>query len=157
MKKRTVSVLALALVLPLLLTACGGKKKEAKEADLPALWTSMEESLELPAMMEVDDEALDFLYGIDAANLESYVGRVPMMNVHATEFFLAKVKEGKMDDVKAGVEQRQADLASQWAQYLPDQLELVKNYKLVTNGNYILFCICEDTDTVVKLFNDATA
>ena len=108
-------------------------------------------------MMELDDDALDFLYGMDAADLESYVGRIPMMNVHATEFFLAKVADGKMDDVKKALENRQATLEQQWSMYLPDQYALVKDYQLVVNGNYVLFCICEDTDTVVKLFNDATA
>ena len=148
-------ILNTALVLSLL-TACGGKKEE-KQVDLPELWSSMEESLELPAMMEVDDDALDFLYGIDAADLESYVGRFPMMNVHATEFFMAKVKDGKMNDVKKALETRQSNLDQQWSQYLPDQYALVKNYKLVVNGNYVLFCVCEDADTVVDLFNDATA
>ena len=33
-----------------------------------------------------------------------------MMGVHATEFFVAEVKDGKMDTVKAGIEKRQADL-----------------------------------------------
>ena len=148
-------ILSSALILSLL-TACGGKK-EAKEADLPALWTSMEESLELPALMEMDDDALDFLYGIDAADLESYVARFPLMNVHATEFFMAKVKDGKMDDIKSALKDRQATLEQQWSQYLPDQYALVKDYKLVVNGNYILFCVCEDADTGVDLFNDATA
>ena len=157
MKPNRLFALILSAVLILsLLTACGGKK-EGKQVDLPELWASMEENLELPAMMEMDDNALDFLYGMDAADLESYVGRIPMMNVHATEFFLAKVKDGKMDDVKKILENRQSNLEQQWSQYLPDQYALVKNAKLVTNGNYVLFCISEDADSVVNAFNDATA
>ena len=148
-------ILASAMVLSLL-TACGGKK-EAKEADLPELWASMEENLELPAMMELSDEDLDFLYGMDAADLESYVARIPMMNVHATEFFMAKVKDGKMDTVKEALENRQTALEQQWSQYLPDQYALVKNAQLIVNGNYVLFCITEDADSVVNAFNDATA
>ena len=149
-------ILASAMVLSLL-TACGGDKTEDKNVDIPALWTSMEEGLELPMMMELGDDELDFLYGLNAADLESYVARVPMMNVHATEFFLAKVKDGKMDDVKAALESRQATLEQQWSQYLPDQYALVKNYQLVVNGNYVFFCIAEDADSVVSLFNEATA
>ena len=157
MKRNRMFALILSATLVLsLLTACGGKKEE-KQVDLPELWASMEENLELPAMMELDDDALDFLYGIDAADLESYVGRFPMMNVHATEFFMAKVKDGKMDTVKEVLQNRQASLEQQWSQYLPDQYALVKNAKLVTNGNYVLFCISEDADSVVNAFNDATA
>lgn len=160
MKFKRLFALILSSVMVLsLLTACG--KKEAKEVDIPALWTSIEESLQegehLPALMPLDDETLLNVYGIDAADLEVYVARMPMMMVHATEFFLAKVKDGKLDTVKEALVARQAALDEQWSWYLPEQYELVKNYQLITNGNYILFCVCEEADSVVSLFNDATA
>ena len=61
-----------------------------------------------------------------------------------------------MDTVKAGIAKRQADLVEQWKQYLPAQLELVENYKLVTNGNYVMFAVTEYADDVVSIFNDCT-
>ena len=155
MKRNRLFALVLTGVLALgLLTACGSKE-EAKEIDIPALWTSIEETVELPSMMELDDSTLKDVYGIDAADLESYVARIPMMNVHATEFFIAKVKDGRMDSVKEAIEKRQADLVTVWEQYLPEQYELVQNYKLETEGNYVLFCVCAQADEVVGLFHDA--
>lgn len=51
MKRNRLFVLVLTGVLALgLLTACGSKE-EAKEIDIPALWTSIEETVELPSMM----------------------------------------------------------------------------------------------------------
>ena len=108
---------------------------------------------ELPSMMDADADILSQFYGISADDLVEYVCKMPLMAVHATEFFIAQVKDGKMDAVKAGVEKRQADLVAQWSQYLPDQLELVENYKLVTSGNYILFAISEHADAAVTAFN----
>lgn len=155
MKRNRLFVLVLTGVLALgLLTACGSKE-ESKEIDIPALWTSIEETVELPSMMELDDTTLKDVYGIDAADLESYVARIPFMNVHATEFFMAKVKEGQMDSVKEAIEKRQADLVAVWERYLPDQYELVQNYKLETEGSYVLFCVCAQADEVVGLFRDA--
>ena len=155
MKRNRLFALVLTGVLALgLLTACGNKE-EAKEIDIPALWTSIEETVELPSMMELDDTTLQDVYGIDAADLESYVARIPLMNVHATEFFIAKVKDGKMDTVKEAIAKRQADLVTVWEQYLPEQYELVQNYKLETEGNYVLFCVCAQADEVVGLFRDA--
>ena len=155
MKRNRLFVLVLTGVLALgLLTACGSKE-ESKEIDIPALWTSIEETVELPSMMELDDTTLQDVYGIDAADLESYVARIPLMNVHATEFFIAKVKDGKMDTVKEAIAKRQADLVTVWEQYLPEQYELVQNYKLETEGNYVLFCVCAQADEVVGLFRDA--
>ena len=81
---------------------------------------------------------------------------MPAISVQATEFFIAEVKDGKMDAVKAAVEKRQADLVQQWSQYLPEQLELVENYQLVTSGNYILFAISEHADQAVSAFNSYT-
>lgn len=141
-------------------------KPSEKPAETPApaavslsdLWTSISDVLEIPAasMMDLDADMLSELYGISADDLDEYAAKLPMMNVHATEFFLAKVKSGKMDAVKAGIAQRQADLVEQWKQYLPAQLELVENYKLVTNGDYIMFAIAENVDAAVTAFNNAT-
>ena len=74
----------------------------------------------------------------------------------ATEYFIAQVKDGKMDSVKASLEARQDALDQQWSQYLPEQYELVKNYQLVTNGNYVLFVVSEYADEAVSAFNTYT-
>ena len=112
--------------------------------------------LSLPNLTAMDDATLFAMYGINASDLEEYVCMMPLMGVHSTEFFIAKVKDGKMDTVKAGIAKRQADLDAQWSQYLPEQYELVKNYKLVTNGNYVLFAISEYAGDAVTIFNSYT-
>ena len=112
--------------------------------------------LDLPGLMDVDSETLSAIYGIDPADLVEYVCKMPMMNVQATEFFIAQVADGRMDAVKAALEARQADLEAQWSQYLPDQLELVQNYQLVTNGNYVIFAVSEYAADAVDIFNTYT-
>lgn len=161
MKKTRLFAAILSGVMALaLLTACGSKDNNAdagdKNVDLTELWTTIEEQNELPFLEQLDDETLSAVYGIDAADLESYVAKIPVMNVHATEFFIAKVKDGKLDTVTEALTQRQANLLVQWEHYLPEQLALVENYKLQANGDYVLFCVSEHADTVLELFNDAT-
>ena len=112
---------------------------------------------ELPGMMELDAETMSFLYGIDANLLEGFVAKMPMMNVHATELFVAEVKDGNMDAVKAGIEKRLGDLDEQWKHYLADQYELVKNAKVVTSGNYILLCIGHEAAAAADAFTGALA
>lgn len=112
--------------------------------------------LSLPNLTAMDDATLSAMYGINASDLEEYVCMMPLMGVHSTEFFIAKVKDGKMDTVKAGIAKRQADLDAQWSQYLPEQYELVQNYKLVTNGNYVLFAVSEYANDAVTIFNSYT-
>ena len=120
-----------------------------------SVWTEISKN-EMPALIDLDSDTLSAVYGINSSDLEAYICKMPMMATHATEFFIAKVKDGKMDTVKAAVEKRQDDLEAQWSQYLPEQLELVKNYKLVTNGNYILFAISDSADAAVTAFNTYT-
>lgn len=112
---------------------------------------------ELPSMMDLDAETVSFLYGIDANLLDGFVAKLPMMNVHATEFFVAQVKDGNMDAVKAGIANRLVTLEQQWEHYLADQYELVKNAKVVTSGNYILLCIGHEAEAAANAFTGALA
>ena len=112
---------------------------------------------ELPGMMELDAETMTFLYGIDANLLDGFVAKLPMMNVHATEFFVAKVQDGQMDAVKAGIEKRLSDLGAQWEHYLADQYELVKNAKVVSSGNYIAMIIGHEAAAAASAFANALA
>ena len=120
-----------------------------------SVWNDISK-LSLPNLTAMDDATLAAMYGINVSDLEEYICMMPLMGVHSTEFFIAEVKDGKMDTVKAGIAKRQADLDAQWSQYLPDQHELVKNYKLVTNGNYVLFAISEYASDAVTIFNSYT-
>lgn len=128
---------------------------EPEGSAVQAVWDELS-GLELPALADVDDEILSALYGIDSADLTDYICKVSMMNVHATEFFIAQVAEGKMDTIKAAVESRQASLEETWSWYLPEQYELVQNYKLITNGNYILFAVSVYTDEAAAAFDSHT-
>ena len=127
----------------------------AEGSKIQAAWDAIS-NRELPYFQDLDDELLSDFYGVDPADLVEYICKIPFMNTQATEFFLAQVQPGKMDTVKAALEKRQADLVEQWKQYLPDQLELVENYQLVTNGDYILFAIADCAGDAVNEFNTYT-
>ena len=160
MKKRILALTLSAVLLLALLAACGGGNENADVTiNLNDLWSKIEALGEMPMQMDVPDEFLADAdnYGIDKADLEDYIAKMPGMMVHATEFFIAKVKDGKMDTVKAALESRQAALDTQWSTYLPDQYELVKNYKLTTNGSYIFFAVSRFAGQAEGLFNDAIA
>lgn len=108
----------------------------------------------LPAAMDLTGDDLKTTYGIDPADLTDYICKVPMMSATITEFFLAEVADGKMDTVKALVQARQEALADGFL--YPSMVALVDDYQLVVNGNYILFCITEDADTAVEIFDGYT-
>jgi len=99
--------------------------------------------------------ALDAYYNITADDLEDFVLYMPDMSANIEEIFIAKVKSGKLDAVKAACESRQKGMAED-AETYPATGAYVDSYKLVTNGDWVLFCVCENPDSAVTAFNDCT-
>ena len=163
--KRILSLL-LALCLLIALGACAAQPAESPEPSADAedsrsaadIWAAVQEQLpadSLPAFMELDAAGLESYYGLTEAQVESFVCQFPMMNVSASEILIAKCVPGQEETVKAGAEKRQADLVETWANYLPAQLELVENYHLVQEGQWLLFVVAEQADTVESAFLEA--
>ncbi|MBH5319072.1 DUF4358 domain-containing protein [Paenibacillus sp. GSMTC-2017] len=122
-----------------------GSTKEIVEAILA--------KVEQPAQMPVEGEMLKDMYHLDAALLEEYTIKMPMMNVKTNEIAVLKVKDAKdIPTVEEAIKKRATNVQKQFETYLQDQYENAKNYKLVTKGNYILFVIAEDADKMVAEF-----
>lgn len=111
--------------------------------------------VEQPAFMEVEENQLADLYHLAPSLLEDYSIRMPMMNIKSNEIAVLKVKDAKdIPTVEEAVKERAADVQKSFEQYLPDQYENAKNYKLVTKGNYILFVISDVADQLVTEFDN---
>ena len=120
------------------------------------LWSAVSGAMgEIPSLVDLDADTLSSLYSISSSDLDSYVAKMPMMNVKATEIFIAKAADGKMSTVKAAVLERQKALDEQWKHYLPDQYELVKNYQLVESGDYLLFVVGDNAAAAADAFRAA--
>lgn len=123
------------------------------ETKAGAIINQIIEGVELPQMMAYDDVILNDVYGIDASTLESYAVGQSLMNVHATEVAVFELKPDTIkDDLLKSLEDRQQSLVKQWESYLPAQLELVQNYKVVEKDNLVLFVISDNADTIVDNF-----
>lgn len=110
--------------------------------------------LEMPAHMDMDEFTFADTYGIDPSILESYQVKMPMLVVHASEIAVFQLKDAKdTQQVIDGINRRQQSVRSIWETYLPEQFELVNNYKVVQKGNYILFAIEAMAETIVNNFN----
>ena len=113
------------------------------ETSPEAIWNEIYEKYgdTFPVTESVPADVLKDIAGIDPEKLESFVFQFPMMNVSASEFFIAECKEGQLESVKEEVMAHQAALVEQWKQYLPEQLKLVEGYVLETADNYIFFAV----------------
>lgn len=171
MKKIVVTSLALALSLSLV--ACGQPSTDTEtspspstsvspspevdvQVDFEAFMTSLEKNVMMPALMSGDLTFPD--YGFAQGDVEEFLVRVPMMAVSAAEYGIFK---GDTAAIQAGIEQRLAELEASWSTYLPEQLALVEACSIYTNGDYVMYIICEEADKVYaenqfnRLFDDS--
>ncbi|PHV69435.1 hypothetical protein CS063_15665 [Sporanaerobium hydrogeniformans] len=179
--KRIISLLIAALIGTTFI-GCGKKEEVPPIVETPAPETSVPETppvveepigetdptvsaellftitdgLEMPSQVAMPKEMFGDTYGIDETLLESYIVNMPMMNVKANECAVFELKDEKDSQaVLEGITKRQKALEEQWKTYLPDQYELVQNYKTAVKGNKILFVIDEHAEQIVENFNQA--
>jgi hypothetical protein len=105
-----------------------------------------------PAMLAFDENTLEDFYGLTESDYDDFYGQMPLMNVTATEILVVKVKDGKQDAVKAGIEKRQEAMLNNWATYLPAQEALVKDYKRINYGSWEIFIVANESADIEKAF-----
>lgn len=131
---------------------------EKEEQEQEALTTKtivdkMLEKVEQPPLIEMQTEMIEDMYGIDSAVLEEYTVLIPLMNTKTNEIALFKLKdEQDKTKIEEGIQKRAGDIQKQFETYLPDQYQNAKNYKLITEGVYVLFIISESADQLENEF-----
>ena len=160
MMKRLIAIVTV-MVLALAMAGCQSAAPETKKDPAEVVASISRDFLEankdqLPAFMELDAEMLQGMYGIEPEWVTAFVCQMPMMNVHATEIFVAHVADGQMDNVKKAIEDRKASLDATWSMYLPEQYELVQKSETIVKDNYILFAVTEHMDSIKGIFENAT-
>ncbi len=91
---------------------------------------------------------------LNTGDLADYVFYQPSMSAQIEEIFIAKVNAGKMDAVKAACKDRQAAMVEQAAFYVGTG-DYVDSYQLVSEGDWVLFCVGADAAGAADAFKDA--
>jgi len=102
--------------------------------------------------MKASAAEMEAYYGIRSASFKSVVGYFPMM-INAHTLVIGEVNSGKMADAKADLEARKTATIQNFENYLPAPLEMAKNGKIVSSGNYVMLVISDDNAKAVELFN----
>ena len=128
-------------------------KEEEVSIDLQALNTTL--SSQPPfnelATTDVTVETLGTVLQITPDEVEAVIGKMPMMNVHASMYLVIQAKDGAVDSVKTKVENYGTAYEEQWATYLPAQYELVKQRKIGVKGNYVYLIVSENSSELEAL------
>ena len=114
--------------------------------------TSSQSDAPTSGFADMSDYLSDF-YNLDAADLEDFVFYMPEMSTALQEFFLAKAKPGKVEDVKAACQSR-LDGLKEDAQFYPGTAEFVDAAKVETVGDWVVLAVCPEGSRMAKILQD---
>ena len=89
-------------------------------------------------------------YGIDKELLDDYILHAPAGENDAHEFFIAKVKEGKMAEVEEALEARRNAIAENWAETELVGMDYAREPYIIKSGNYIMLTVHESDPEALR-------
>ena len=160
---------ALIAALALLLAACGAapapetaapaaETQAGESPDLEAVYQDFEESFELPEMAAVSEKRRDAILGIAPEDCLQAVTMLCGDSVRADEIWMIEAADDAAADRIAELAQARLDQrAQEMENYLPDQLQIVKQAKLVREGRFVGLFVSPEADAMEEAFRSAVA
>ena len=166
MKKRILSLCALAALCLSLLTACGPKDaqggQEDKKVDLAAFAQTVQENHTFHSLdrQDPEDEEMgaimlgNYYPGLTDLDLEQVEIYMPIISFSGGELALVQAKNAEdAAKVKAIFQARLDSKTTEGPNNYPEEVEMwQKHAKVVDNGNYVLLVNHEDADAIVSEF-----
>lgn len=137
----------LAAVLALSMVACGGGE-EAAAYDVAEVAKTIEAANPIRMSTPIADDYIEFIQlGEDL--YESYAGSYCPITPGVDVILVVEAKDGKVEDVKAVLEARKAEIVAANENYVGALLEKAKAGRIVVKGNYAVLVIAGD-DIVIE-------
>ena len=129
---------------------------EGESPDLTAVYQSIEESVALPEMAVVSEKRRDAILGIAPEDCRQAVTLLCGDSVRADEIWMIEAADEAAADrieelAKLRLDQRAKDMEN----YLPDQLQVVREGILVREGRFVGLFVSPDAKTMEDLFLSA--
>ncbi len=134
-------------------TATGTGMKDGKTMD--GFMDAVKEIYSEIYTEEIGDDMLKDLYMVAPEDVEAYVGEMSMVNILAFDILVVQAKEGKVENVKAALEQRKQNRISEFEFYpVNGNDENTKNALVLTSGDYAILVVCDDYDSVQTILDE---
>lgn len=126
--------------------------ESTQEVSLQDIYDEMENSVELPPMVVLNDNYIANYYGIDLSLLEEYIFANAEDVIYADTVILMKVKEeasaqSMVDALNRMIDQKKLELEN----YLPEQYKLVEKSEVKVAGKNIYLVISEKADELTSV------
>lgn len=99
---------------------------------------------------EASSEDIEMVLNLKTTDYDEILMGVASVLVKSNTYIIVKPAEGREETVTTALNTYMTALENQWANYLPDQYELVKNRKEVKIGDYLVYIISEDNELVYQ-------
>ena len=96
-------------------------------------------------------EEAEFSLGIKPEFIEEALIGLPTFMVQANQIIVIKPTEGHKDDIVEAMSIYMENLQSQWDTYLADQADLVRNRLETSIGDYLVYIVSPDNDSILKV------
>ncbi|PAB61090.1 DUF4358 domain-containing protein [Anaeromicrobium sediminis] len=97
-------------------------------------------------------ESLD----LNTDDIEEGIMKFPMINLQADSVILLKAKDSsKLPELKVSLEKYVENQIKAFENYLPQNLDVVKNHILKEKGNYIILIVSHEADKIELAFDNS--
>ncbi len=129
------------LLLSLVLSGCNQKNVEI---DTEQLLEELQEQLPFADQLSpIKENMIYHLYPIDSKNVMSIT---VLTSSGATAEEIAIIQTSDVEEAKKAIDQRIETKRNDFANYLPKEVEKLKDPVIVTKGNYVILCISDDSE-----------
>ncbi len=139
---------------PEITTSSSTESSQEKVLDMQALYTQMAEKL--PEMLVLDTDMMLSYCGIQETDCLQAVVAINSMNLQVDEVWLLEARDPEalarlQNLAKNRLQVKEAETEN----YLPDQYAIVKEARVITQGNYLILLVGSQTEALESIYREA--
>lgn len=139
------------------MTACGGgKTAEGKQMDMQQLYTSLQEAVQMPEMLTLDERMMLDYCGIRSEQVKQAVVVICADSLRTDELWLLEaVDEAAAKALAELADSRLRNKEAESVTYSPEQYAVVKKAELLQIGNYVILLVSPDSAAMAQVVREA--
>ena len=131
----------------------GGKPSDTS---FDAMAAAIREEVDLDLMVEGDNLAVKKLYGIEPSAYKGTMLYYPPTNMDVLEVLLVQLEDSAQEaEVLAAIDARVETQRKSFDGYGIEQMGLLEKRLVISEGNYVLFVVWDNTDPIKQAFQNA--
>lgn len=133
-----------------------GSTDKTGDSAFKAAFEKVKAEVKLPSdMSDFSQARLKRNFGIEADDITDFAGAVCTQGKDQTEIIFVKAKdEAAVASIKEKLENERQSKINVTKNYNPDQLQMIENASVETDGLTVYLVLAEDADNIVKIFKE---